>query len=149
MEPKLFNLRNRLFVRPHTRGIDSAVMLNLLRREKIGYVLNVAIIPDDYLPAACRTIGIAYKHHPLSDSILNGVPENVADLIQETAKALSIANVMVHCDSAYNRSWLVGIPALAQVLGCSTSELIAEAREFRPKVLKNPTFEKYVRDYNA
>ena len=147
MTPKLVSLHPRLFIRGHTRGIDSATMLNTLREHKISFVLNVALIPDEYLQSACRTIGIHYEHEPLHDS-MDGITIKVPILIETVVEALkNDIGVLCHCDSGFNRSALVAIPALVAFTGVSARAIIDDARKQRPRLLHNSVFEKWVCDY--
>lgn len=145
MAPKLTELHPRLFIRGHTKGILSTTMLDVCREKQIGFILNVALIPDDFLHSACRTIGIRYKHEPLHDS-KDGIAENVPQLIEEVQRSID-AGVLVHCDSGYNRSALIAIPALVCYSGRSAREIIDEVRKERPRVLHNTVFEQYVLNY--
>lgn len=147
MLPKFVELHPRLFVRGHTKSLDPTVTLDMLRFRKIGYVLNVAIIPDSPLQAGCRTIGIRYDHVPMSDSKMSVEKDLVLVLAADVAKIMEHSGVLIHCDSGHNRSNLVALLALAKHTGRPIDELIAEARVLRPKTLKNPTFEQFVRDH--
>lgn len=149
---QLIELHPRLFIRGHTRHCNTVNMLHALRGKGISLVINVALIPDEHLESACRVIGIDYRHVPLSDSQRRGIPtDTVRSLIDLVAERMKFTGVLVHCDSGWNRSNLVAIPALAKFHKCGTAKLIEEIRNIRPKVLKNKTFEQFVLgcDYNA
>jgi len=147
MSARLIELHPRLFIRGHTRGILSTVMLREIHEKDIGKVLNVAIIADDFLERACQTVGIVYKHVPLRDSRLQEIPTQVTDLINEVAETMEYTGVLVHCDSGYNRSALIAIPACAEVTGVPPGEIIDRIRLQRPRLLHNPRFEHFVRNY--
>ncbi len=146
MAIKLVQLHERLFVRGHTRHVDPLAMLRELQARQIGYVLNVALIPDYALEGSCRLIGIQYKHAPLHDS-QDIDSEQIKTLAWSVAKAMKgDSGVLIHCDSGWNRSNLIAISALMLHTGRPAAELIAEARKLRPKVLKNKMFEQFVLD---
>ena len=69
-------------------------------------------------------------------------------LVQTVVKEANRGNgVMIHCNQAWNRSPLIAILAIIKLTGREPTEAIRDAREIRPKVLKNKFFEQYVRDH--
>lgn len=145
MAATLIQLHERIFVRGHTLGMNPENLLYLVQAHQIGLVVNVALRPDNAFAAGCRTIGIRYKHVPLHDSQTQPIAPEVPGLIEEVADyAKRIGNVLVHCDSGWNRSNLIAIGALTRLTDELPVHLITTAREGRPKTLKNPAFELYV-----
>lgn len=140
----MVQLHEHLFVRSHTRFIHANKVLDALVNAQIRFVLNVALINDPILAAACRTVGINYRHEPLRDSQREPIPGIVTELIKLVAELIPTTGVLVHCDSGWNRSNLIAIPALARYTQRSPAELVNEIRVHRPKTLKNPRFESFV-----
>jgi len=147
-------LHEKLWMRGHTKGADLDRMLEALHERKICLVMNVAIIPDLYLAGALRTIGKEYIHEPLSDSHTKPFSqETVRSLVATVVKTVAHGwGVLVHCDSGRNRSALIAIPALSEITGRPTAELLTEVRLKRPiarGVLDNPRFRRFVLGWNG
>lgn len=143
MALKLTKFHDRLFVRGHTRGLDSGEVLRELQKHDIRFVLNVALIDDHWIRDAARLVGIKCEHHPLHDSKNIDVPKVIA-LIKDVVSSMQYYGVLVHCDSGWNRSSLIAIPALAVVMNEPAADVLRVARLMRPKILKNPRFEEFV-----
>jgi len=147
-------LHDKLFMRGHTKGADLDNMLQALHERQISMVINVAIIPDLYLAGALRTIGKEYIHEPLSDSHTKPFSqETVRSLVATVVKTVAHGwGVLIHCDSGRNRSALIAIPALAEISGRPTEEILTEVRLKRPiarGVLDNPRFRKFVLNWQV
>ena len=146
---KMTELHALLWMRGHTKSVDSERMLLELERKKIQMVMNVALIKDEELAAGMRVMGMEYIHEPLRDSFTKPFDkETVRSLVRTVVATVGHGwGVLVHCDSGRNRSALVAIPALAEISGRATEEVLKEVREKRPiarGVLDNPRFRKFV-----
>jgi protein-tyrosine phosphatase len=117
----------------------------MCQERKIRMIINVAIIPDEALENMSRNIGFNYRHIPMSDSKEQPIKTDVVEnLALEVATRMHEYGVLIHCDSGYNRSALVALRALTMHTGREPKILIEEARKLRPKILKNPRFERFV-----
>lgn len=132
-----------IYVRPHTRAMDSHRMANFLVSKGIKTVLNVAKIYDAGLSRECPGRGITYQHSPLPDSRdLND--EQVRAIIGFGVFRAHVGGIVIHCDSGWNRSNLIAIPVAHRVSGEPTASILERVRQVRPKVLKNTVFEAFV-----
>jgi len=140
-----YALHPRLFIRPHTRHIDTERVLAALAERQIQMVVNVALINDPILAGGCRTVGIEYRHVPLHDSGNKMDRFLVRTIAKDVASRLPYHAVLVHCDSGWNRSALIGVLALMYHTGQSPKDLIIVAREARGhQLLKNKAFEQFL-----
>lgn len=146
---KFVELHPRLFIRGHTKSLDPINLLTELRERKIGYILNVAIIPDLYLFGASKTVGITYLHAPMSDSKKIVNEALVEQLVGKVVEHMGSHGVLIHCDSGHNRSNLIAIIALSRFTKEPAAEILQRIRVFHPKALKNPTFEAYAISHGA
>jgi len=141
----LYRLHDRLYIRPHTRKLNSSAVLSVLSLHDVRLIMNVALIDDPALAAACRTVGMAYCHEPLNDSGAKLVPQRIRAIAREVAKTMSFGAVMINCDSGWNRSALVAVLAMYYFTNRPMADLIAEARIARgTKLLKNRAFEDFL-----
>ena len=145
MPPKFYELDPRLFMRGHTRHFSTPQFLHLLQDHNIKMVVNVAIIKDRYLEGACRTIGMTYRHEPMSDGSKIDIAR-VVDLATEVAKNMDFYGVLVHCDSGWNRSALICCLALMRHRVMSAKQAIDHVRSVRPGALRNQTFLKFLQE---
>lgn len=145
-EIRMYKLHDHLYIRNHTKHIDSSKMLAALQSINTTLMLNVALINDDELSAACRTVGMDYRHVPLNDSGKKTDFGNVCRLGKEVAKIMEYGTVVINCDSGWNRSALVAVLALMRTFpGRPAEDIIREARSVRGQnLLKNEDFEAFL-----
>ncbi len=146
---RMTELHKLLYMRGHTRGVNTSNLINELANKHIHMVMNVALIKDEELEGGLHVQGMEYIHEPLRDSYLQPLDaETIKALVRTVVATIRHGSgVLVHCDSGRNRSALVAIPALAEISGRSTAEVLKEVREKRPisrGVLDNPRFRKFV-----
>lgn len=138
-----------LAIRGHTRGLsDKMAFARKLWSNGYLMLMNVALIDDPEMAKSCRWNDVLYRRYPLRDSAKSGLDTDVIrKAIFEVADCLeNIGGAVVHCDSGWNRSALVAIPAAAMHAKVSASLILQEVRKVRPKVLKNRMFENFVRE---
>lgn len=149
MAPRLTELpSSRLFVRGHTRHVDTEAMGQCLLDHGIRTVINVARIRDQPMSVWCDQNHIAYWYSPMSDASRINTGQ-VQRLVRLTVAAMQRGGVLVHCDSGWNRSNLIAILACATVTKQPVARILELARQRRPKTLKNPVFEAYVLAQNG
>src|SRR3972149_3901660 len=101
---QLFKLHDHLYIRPHTKRVNTERLLTELENRGVRLVLNVALIDDPVLAAACRTVGMTYRHEPFNDSGAKLDRDRALTLAYEVAKSMVYGSVMIFCDSGWNRS---------------------------------------------
>lgn len=145
---KLIEIHPRIFARGHTRNVELSNVMDEMYHRGIKTVFNVALIEDRYLAGAMRTVGMTYEHFPFRDSKVEPVDDaRVREIARKVARATEHGGVIVHCDSGWNRSFLIGICAAHELSIEPTADIVARCRAERHKVLKNPKFHDYVVNY--
>ena len=141
-------LHENIYIRRHTKYVSTERLINALQKKNVKLVLNVATVTDPPFVEAAGAAGITYCHAPLLDNSYVAKHE-VQRLVQTVVAEVNCGNgVMIHCNHGWNRSPLIAILAIIKLTGCEPTEAIREAREIRPRVLKNKFFEQYVRDHS-
>jgi protein-tyrosine phosphatase len=127
--------------------VSAERLINKLQKRNVKLVLNVATVTDTPFVEAAGAAGVTYCHVPLLDNS-NVAEHDVQRLVQTVVAEVNRGNgVMIHCNHGWNRSPLITILAIIKLTGGKPTEAIRQAREVRPKVLKNKFFEQYVRDH--
>jgi hypothetical protein len=144
----LWQLHDRLYIRPHTRHLDTSKTLATLREYDVRLMLNVALIDDPPLKAACQLVGVDYRHEPLNDSGSKLNPDRVRSLAKDVVHTMGYGSVVINCDSGWNRSSLIAIRALMYLHPeKDTESLIMEARRIRGRdLLWNEGFVAFLKD---
>jgi protein-tyrosine phosphatase len=146
---KYIRLHKRLLIRGHTKKLNTRNLVHDLLRLEVVLVLNVSPTPDKRLCRMWRGIAGArkdirqYLHVPMCDHEV--IPNDlVNELSNFVFKAMLKGSVLVHCNQGRNRSALISIAALRRYTGHTYKYLIDRAREVRPDILKNKSFEKWL-----
>jgi protein-tyrosine phosphatase len=128
----LWQLHDRLYIRPHTRHLNTSKALETLRAYDVRLMLNVALINDTSLEAACRVTGMEYRHEPLNDSGDKLNPDRVRTLAKDVVRVMEYGSVVINCDSGWNRCALIAVRALMYFHPERDADsIITEARKVR------------------
>ena len=148
-EPKFIQFHEHLYSRGHTKRFDTQRMLTALREMDIRLIVNLAPSVDPLLQAAARMTGLEYWHAPLSDGI-NVDPEQILPIVNRVVSFIKDGcSVLVHCNAGRNRTGLIVVLVLAEVTQYPIGDIIANARNIRPGLLANETFEHFAFRYES
>ncbi len=139
----MFKLAENLFIRAHTRTIETERLRRDLRNAGIKTVVCVAPRNDPRFYGANSGFDVAYRHVPFSDSSF--IPEHLlTPLVKSLAEEVKAGRaVMIHCNAGRNRSALVAALVLVQ-LGMNAYSTVKHIRKIRPRALANPAFSRYL-----
>lgn len=140
----LVKLHQNIYVRRHTRYIAAEQLIKKLHKKNVKLVVNVTPTVDSMFAQSARAAGIMYHHVPMLDNSyvpVNDLRQLVPRVVEEVRRGNS---VMIHCNQGNNRSPLIAILAIIELTGCQPTDAIRQAREVRPGILTNKSFERYV-----
>jgi protein-tyrosine phosphatase len=137
----MYQITERLFIRGMFNNRPNK--LEELREAGVDVVVCMLRLTD---PDMLDLPDIEYKQFPLPDS--RTVDEKTAfaaaRFVVERYEAGH--SVLVHCIGAHSRSPFVAALALTAILDISGAEALERVRAARPNAVKNPAFERYLRE---
>jgi len=143
----LVQLHQNIYIRRHTKYVTAEQLVKDLRAKNVTLVLNVTPVIDSGFAKEAWTAGITYEQVPMLDNF--HVPVDIVEqLVRRVVEEVTHSSgVMIHCNQGCNRSALIAILAIIQLTGCQPIDAIHQAKAIRPAVLRNKSFDRYVREH--